>query len=99
MEAAYLEASDAVFDPATPRPPWEQQIAETQSKIRGHYLDHAEALAASPDPQDQALAKQVETFVAEMPAADTRRLEIARQLRALADQLKQRAEQNRTLIR
>ena len=99
LEAAYLEASDAVFDPATPRPPWEQQIAETQSKIRGHYLDHAEALAASPDPQDQALAKQVETFVAEMPAADTRRLEIARQLRELADQLKQRAEQNRTLIR
>lgn len=99
LEAAFVEASDAAFDRATPLKPWEVQIVETQTHVRGLYLQQAQTLARSPAPEDRKLAKSIETFVADMPPADTRRLEMARQLRELADQLKERAEQQRALLR
>ena len=99
LQAAYIEASDAAFNPSEPLRPWEVQIVRTQSHVRGLYLEEAERLAQSPDEKDQQLAKGVESFVAQMPPADTQRLEIARQLRELADVLKERAEQHRARIR
>lgn len=99
LRSAYLEASEAAFGPPAPLRPWELQIVQTQSRIRGLYLRQAKLLAASSDEEDRRLAKSLQTFVSVMPRADTRRLEMARQLRELAQQLKERAEYHRTLIR
>ncbi len=99
LRSAYLEASETAFDPSVPLRPWELQISQTQSHIRGLYLRQAKLLADSSDEDDRRLAKSLQTFVSVMPRADTRRLEMARQLRELADQLKERAAYHRTLIR
>ena len=56
-----------------------------QKKIRGAYADAAAALAATGKEEDRALAEDIAGFVADMPAAVSRRLERARQI-MIADQ-------------
>lgn len=99
LEAAYLEAADAAFDPTDPVRPWELRIVQTQSNLRGLYLRQADLLARSADPGERRLAQGLQTFVAAMPPPDTRRLEMARKLRELAELLKVRAEHHRALLR
>lgn len=99
LEAAYVEAAEAAFDPGDTTRPWELRIVQTQSNVRGLYLRQAEVLARSHDPGDQRQAEGLRTFVAAMPPPDTRRLEIARQLRELAEVLKERAKHHRAMLR
>ncbi|MFP5431767.1 MAG: relaxase/mobilization nuclease domain-containing protein [Alphaproteobacteria bacterium] len=57
-----------------------------QKQIRGAYADAAAALAATGKAEDRALAKDIAVFVADMPAAVSRRLERAREI-MLADRI------------
>ncbi|KAA9013893.1 relaxase/mobilization nuclease domain-containing protein [Sphingobium limneticum] len=51
-----------------------------QKQIRGAYADAAAALAATGKDEDRALAEDIAGFVADMPAAVSRRLERAREI-------------------
>lgn len=57
-----------------------------QKQIRGAYADAAAALAATGKAEDRALAEDIAGFVADMPAAVSRRLERAREI-MLADRV------------
>lgn len=80
--AAYQEAAKAAFQGDTSPRPWERRTLERQAGVRRIYLAQAELLKASRDPEDRTLGQKVEAFVASMPAPDTRRLALARELRA-----------------
>lgn len=80
--AAFSEAARAAFQGEVGRTPWEQRIIERQARVRGLYLAQAKLLSTSPDPIDRSLALKVEAFVRAMPAPDTQRLALARELRA-----------------
>lgn len=87
--AAYQEAAKAAFQgDAGPRP-WERRTLERQAGVRRTYLAQAALLKGSPDPKDRALGEKVETFVQSMPAPDSRRLALARELRAANRQMTQ----------
>lgn len=51
-----------------------------QKQIRGAYADAAAALAATGKDKDRALAEEIAGFLADMPAAVSRRLEQAREI-------------------
>lgn len=82
IRAAYEEASKIAAGQRIERP-WERRILERQRAIRTGYVDAAEALARSPDPQDRDLARQVQVFVAGMPPPATRRNELVKAIRTL----------------
>jgi type IV secretory pathway VirD2 relaxase len=82
QRAAYREAAGAAFGGQTARPPWEARLLERQAKVRGLYLAQAQLLARTGDPADRALGAEVAAFVRAMPQPDTRRLALARELRA-----------------
>lgn len=81
QRAAYHEAAKAALG-HVPRPAWERKLLERQAKVRGLYLAQARLLAHSGSPGDRALGAQVEAFVRSLPQPDTRRLALARELRA-----------------
>ncbi len=68
--------------------PWEARIAERQSAIRARYRETAQALSRSSEPADQALAAQITTFLAEMPAPSLQRHALARSLADHAERLR-----------
>ena len=78
--AAVLEAVRDHAGRAPAARPWETAIAERQSRLRGTYLAQAAVLFRSGDPGDHALAEAVRRFVQEMPAVETRLMELGRQL-------------------
>ena len=80
--AAFSEAARAAFQGEVGRTPWEQRIIERQARVRGLYLAQAKLLSTSADPVDRSLGLKVEAFVRGMPAPDTQRLALARELRA-----------------
>jgi type IV secretory pathway VirD2 relaxase len=80
--AALREAAAAAFGGDTAPRPWETAISRRQAKVRALYLAQARILLASPDDVDRALGRALETFVQAMPAPDTQRLALARELRA-----------------
>lgn len=80
--SAYQEAAKAAFQGDTGPRPWERRTLERQAGVRRTYLAQAELLKASRDPRDRALGEKVEAFVQSMPAPDSRRLALARELRA-----------------
>jgi hypothetical protein len=82
LRAAYHEAAKAAFGHETAPRPWEISLLERQAKIRALYLAQANLLKASDDPKDRALGLKVEEFVRVMPAPDSQRLALARELRA-----------------
>ncbi len=57
-------------------------MIDRQAQVRGLYLAQAQVLQRSGDPADQALGAKVEAFVRSMPAPDSQRLALARELRA-----------------
>ena len=79
--AAYRDAARVAFRGLAERTPWETQLLQTQGKVRGLYLAQARLLCQSADPADRALGAKVEGFVRTMPAPDTQRLALARELR------------------
>ncbi len=82
VRSAYQEAGRAALgrDKDDARP-WETAMAERQGRLRGMYLAQAAVLSRSPDEQDRALASAVREFVAAMPAVESRRQALARELR------------------
>jgi hypothetical protein len=79
---AYQAAARAAFGgDASPRV-WEMRSVEQQRRTRAAYLAQARLLATSEDPRDRALAEAVTRFVRSMPAPDSQRLALARELRA-----------------
>jgi hypothetical protein len=80
--SAYREAARAAFQGETARKPWESNMVDRQAQVRRLYLAQAQVLQRSGDPADQALGAKVEAFVRSMPRPDTRRLALARELRA-----------------
>ena len=80
--AAYQNAAKAAFGVGAGRTRWEERLVEQQAKIRGLYLAQAHLLERSADPVDQALGAKVEAFLRAMPAPDSQRLALARELRA-----------------
>jgi hypothetical protein len=89
--AAYGEAARAAFQGETIRMSWEHRLVERQAKVRALYLAQARLLSASPDPADRKLGASVDAFVRAMPAPDTQRLALARELRAANANLRTRS--------
>jgi type IV secretory pathway VirD2 relaxase len=81
-QAAYREAAMAAFGrDETPRP-WEADLLRRQTRVRGLLMAQARLLQGSPGETDRALGVSVEHFVRDLPAPDTQRLALARELRA-----------------
>jgi type IV secretory pathway VirD2 relaxase len=81
-QAAYRQAARAAFEGGRVFKPWEEALAARQARIRALYLAQARLLQASAAREDQALGARVAAFVREMPAPDSQRLALARDLRA-----------------
>lgn len=80
--AAYQDGARAAFaEDRAPRP-WEQALTRAGGRIRTLYLAQAQILAGSADAEDRRLADAIGRFVRDMPAPDTQRLALARELRA-----------------
>ena len=77
----------------TTNQPWEARIRSRQDAIRQQYLDYASELQRSGTARDVALARQIREFVKEMPAVETRRHVLKRELSELADSRRRDAEQ------
>jgi hypothetical protein len=72
--------------------PWDEQIRSRQDAIRRRYLEYAVELQRSGVAEDHALARQIRQFVEDLPAIETRRHLLKRELYELAD-TRRRAEQ------
>jgi hypothetical protein len=95
--AAYHEAAGLAFGGAARASPWDDRIVQRQRRVRALYLGQARLLQASDNPSDRALGRAVEDFVKGMPAPDTQRLALARELRAANAKLRDRpADQDRS---
>ena len=85
--SAYHSAGRSAFKEEVELEPWERRLTETQGRVRALYLAQAKILQQSSNPVDWVLAEKIETFVGSMPAPDSQRLALARELRALAQAL------------
>lgn len=81
---AYREAAKAAFGARGEPDLWEKGLLERQRQVRTVYLAQARLLQRCGKPQDRDLGFRLEAFVRAMPAPDTQRLELARELRAAA---------------
>ena len=80
--SAYREAAKAAFQgDAKPRD-WVSRTLQRQAIVRQTYLAQAALLRGSPSQEDRALGAKVDAFVRSMPAPDSQRLALARELRA-----------------
>jgi len=74
-----LEAIEEIKAEANGQPPadraWEAKIQQQQTLIRGAWLAAANELKETPDPNDRALAREIQRFVTAMPNIDTERHE------------------------
>ncbi|MGY3233295.1 type IV secretory pathway VirD2 relaxase [Bradyrhizobium sp. USDA 4448] len=73
--------------------PWDEQIKSRQDAIRRRYLDYATALQRSGVAADHDLARQVRQFVNDMPAVETRRHALKKELAELTNSRRRDAEQ------
>ncbi len=79
---------EAVRDAATrddKRRAWEEAMVERQARLRGMYLAQAAVLTRSAEPDDRALAANVRLFVQQMPAIESRRMALAREIGKLVE--------------
>src|SRR5258708_2064255 len=72
---------------------WDARMRSRQDAIRQRYLDYAAELQRSGTARDDALARQIRQFVKDMPAVETRRLVLKKELSELADSRRRGAEQ------
>jgi len=80
--SALHEAAKAAFGGGVDRPPWEARMMARQSTIRTLWMAQARLLLESGNPADRALGARAVTFINAMPAPDTQRLALAREMRA-----------------
>ncbi|MGH6710493.1 MAG: relaxase/mobilization nuclease domain-containing protein [Bradyrhizobium sp.] len=73
--------------------PWEDRIRSRQDAIRQQYLDYAAELLGTGTARDRALALQIRQFVEDMPAIETRRHVLKKELSELANSRRGGAEQ------
>lgn len=64
--------------------PWEKQIQSRQEAIRRSYLNYAAELERTGKPPDHALAQEIREFVRDMPAIETRRQLLKKELAEFA---------------
>jgi len=81
---AYREAAKAAFGARGGPELWEKGLLERQRQVRTVYLAQARLLQRCGSPEDRDLGFKLEAFVRAMPAPDTQRLGLARELRAAA---------------
>lgn len=77
----------------TAKHPWDEQIKLRQDAIRRRYLDYAAELQRSGVAADHELARQVRQFVNDMPAVETRRHALKKELAELTNSRRRGAEQ------
>ena len=82
LRSAWQEAGRAAFGGDTAPRPWEARMLRRQQRVRALYAAQAALLLRSDDARDRALGQEVLRFVAGMPEPDSRRLALARELRA-----------------
>lgn len=82
LRSAYREAAEAAFRGPGALRPWEVQMVTRQRRIRTLYLEQARLLAASDHQADRRLGAALSVFVSALAPPDSRRLELARVLRA-----------------
>lgn len=82
VRSAYQEAGRAAFGGEVSPTEWEARMARRQRRIRGLYAAEARLLLTSPEADDRALGRAVLAFLEGMPAPDSQRLALARELRA-----------------
>jgi hypothetical protein len=75
-------AARSVVENASEPRPWEQKIAEKQTKIREGWAELADALETGAGPRDVELAQQIRTFLDGLPMPLTERQQIEQFLRA-----------------
>lgn len=80
--SSYLAAAEVARGGAPTPEIWEQRLVARQRRVRASYLAQSRLLATSPNPEDRALAAALEQFVLSMPAPDSKRFVLARELRA-----------------
>lgn len=74
--------------------PWNEQIESRQDAIRRGYLDYAAELQRSGAAADHELARQVRQFVGDLPAIETRRHALKKELSELAMTRRRDAKQD-----
>ena len=74
--------------------PWDEQIKSRQDTIRRRYLDYAAELQRSEVTADQVLAREIQEFVNDMPAIQTRRHALKNELAELASSRRRDAKQD-----
>ncbi len=77
----------------TAKRPWGDRIRSRQDAIRQRYLDYAAELQGTGTARDRTLALQIRQFVKEMPAIETRRHVLKKELSELANSRRHDAEQ------
>lgn len=80
--SARLDAGPAAFGRDNRLRAWEEQSLKRQNAIRRAYMEDAKDLATSPEAADKALGRALAEFVKSMPAPESQRLALARELRA-----------------
>ena len=79
LREARCEAEALARGGAKPQP-WDELMRRRQAEVRATYQAAAKVLAASNDPRDRALARDVQAFVKSMPAPVSRKVAMARQI-------------------
>ena len=77
--------------------PWEEKIRSRQQAIRKTYLHFAEELEDAGSASDKALARQLREFVRDMPAIETRRHVLMRELAEFVKNCRRDAERKADL--
>lgn len=78
----------------TAKHPWDEQIKSRQDGIRRRYLDYAAELQRSGVPADFELARHVRQFVSDMPALETRRHALKKELSELVSSQRRDTKQD-----
>jgi len=85
----------AEYSKADKKPkPWEEKIVKRQTYVRKEWLKAAQGLSKSSDVEDKLLARDILTFVKDMPPMKTERHEMIDNINALRQQQQQSQNQN-----
>jgi hypothetical protein len=73
--------------------PWDERIRSRRDAIRQRYLDYAAELQGTGAARDREFASQIRQFVEEMPAMETRRHVLKKELLELSKSRRRDTEQ------
>ncbi|MCP2132618.1 relaxase/mobilization nuclease domain-containing protein [Bradyrhizobium ottawaense] len=74
--------------------PWDEQIKSRQGAIRRRYIEYAAELQRSGVAADNLLARQIQQFVKDMPAVETRRHALKNEISEFASTRRRGADQS-----